>query len=97
MSRRSAIFAGLCLLATALAAHANYRIDWYVIAGGGGPAAGASVFSLEGTIGQPLATLSCSPGAADCANAQWTLSSGYWTGMPCDTAPDSVFCDAFEN
>ena len=97
MSRRPAIPLGLCLLVAAFAAHADYRIDWYVAAGGGGLSAGPSVFSIEGTVGQPLVVTSCSPGAAECAAADWTLSSGYWTGVPCDTTPDVVFCDAFEH
>ena len=95
MSRKFAIPAGLCGLAAACIAHAHYSIEWYVIAGGGGPAAGPSVFSVEGTIGQPLANASCSPGG-DCVSAGWALNSGYWTRVPCDTTPDAVFCDAFE-
>ena len=96
MSRHFVIPAGLCGLAIAFSAHANYAVDWYVIAGGGGPAAGPSVFSVEGTVGQPLAIASCSPGAVDCASAAWALNSGYWTRVPCDTTPDAVFCDAFD-
>jgi hypothetical protein len=94
---RTAIPAGLCLLAAAFAAHAQYRIDWYVVAGGGGPAAGPTAFTIEGTIGQPLVAVSCSPGAIDCAVADWSLASGYWTNVPCDTTPDVVFCSTFEN
>jgi hypothetical protein len=97
MSRRPALPVGLCLLAAALAAHAQYRIDRYVIAGGGGLSAGPSVFAIEGTVGQPLVVTSCSPGAVDCASADWSLASGYWTNVPCDTAADVVFCSAFEN
>ncbi len=96
MFRRPPLAAGFCLLTAAFAAHAGYRIDWYVIAGGGGPSAGPAAFALEGTVGQPLVVTSCSP-AADCATADWALTSGYWTRVPCDTTPDVVFCDAFEH
>ena len=97
MSRRPSVPASLCLLAAAFAAHAEYRVDWYVIGGGGGISAGPSMFIIEGTVGQPLVVDSCSPGAADCATADWSLASGYWTNVPCDTTPDVVFCSAFEN
>ncbi len=56
-------------------------MDWYVIGGGGGLSAGSSVFTIEGTVGQPLVVDSCSPGAAECATA-----TGRWpavTGRTC--------------
>jgi hypothetical protein len=51
---------------------ANYRIDWGVIAGGGGPASSAS-HTMRSTIGQAAI------GPSSSANFQ--LGAGYWYGV----------------
>ncbi len=50
-------------------AHAQYSIDWFKIAGGGGTSTGG-VYSMSGTIGQPDA------GAMSGGN--YTLQGGFW-------------------
>jgi hypothetical protein len=47
----------------------SFRIDWYVVAGGGG-SAGAPSVALEGTPGQGVV------GAA--SSASYRLGAGYW-------------------
>lgn len=54
---------------SALAAPAQYSIDWSTIAGGGGTSTGGA-YSVSGTIGQPDAgTMSGGP---------YTLTGGFW-------------------
>jgi hypothetical protein len=57
------------LLVTPVLAGETSEINWYVIGGGGGPA-GSSVYTLNGTIGQPLVGLS--------NNNNSELCSGFW-------------------
>jgi hypothetical protein len=56
----------------------NYRIDWDVIASGGGLASSAS-HTMRGTIGQAVV------GAMDSAN--YRLGAGYWYGVRAPAPP----------
>jgi len=47
--------AGTIFCALTMTATAQYQIDWYKIAGGGGTSTGG-VYSVSGTIGQPDAS-----------------------------------------
>lgn len=49
----------------------NYRIDWYVIASGGGHSESAN-YQADGTMGQPLAGTMSSP--------NYIVESGFWVG-----------------
>lgn len=71
-TRRSALAAALLTLALAGAVVAQGlgpAIDWWAIAGGGGPAAGGSV-ALDGTLGQPV--------AGPATGGDVALNAGYW-------------------
>ncbi|PWU22027.1 MAG: hypothetical protein C5B50_00270 [Verrucomicrobia bacterium] len=50
--------------------HAQYSIDWFKIAGGGGTSTGG-VYSVIGTIGQPDA-------GPVMTNGQYALTGGFW-------------------
>lgn len=56
----------------------NYRIDWDVIAGGGGQASSAN-HTLRSTIGQAVV------GAISSAN--YRLGAGYWYGVVAPAPP----------
>ena len=56
----------------------NYRIDWDVIAGGGGPASSAS-YTMRGIIGQAVIGSSSS--------ASFQLGAGYWYGVGVPAPP----------
>ena len=58
----------LCLLASG--AWAQYSIDWYTIAGGGGTSTGG-VYSVTGTIGQPDA-------GGPMSGGQYSVTGGFW-------------------
>jgi hypothetical protein len=94
MSARIARWFAAGLFVAACAAHADYRIDWHVIAGGGGVSSYGDT-RVSGTVAQVATTTSCSSGMP-CADATWQLTSGYWTAVPCDATADAVFCDAFD-
>lgn len=49
-------------------------IDWWVIAGGGGPLIGSGHVTLNATLGQPI----IGPSAGD----HLQLSAGYWQQVP---------------
>ena len=83
------------LFAAAFAAHADYSIDWHVIAGGGGDSSHGDT-QVSGTLGQVTTTTSCS-NDAPCDEATWQLTSGYWTAVPCDATADAVFCNGFDD
>ena len=78
MTRRSMIAATTCLLLLALTlsavatAHADSRVQRYVIAGGGGESGGGN-FRLHGTIGQPAVGLLSGGG--------FRLQGGFWYGQ----------------
>ena len=61
------------------AGHAqNYTIPWHKIAGGGGAGAGGN-YALDGTIGQPDASLAASGGP-------YSLTGGFWVTTALQTA-----------
>ncbi len=63
------------LLGTAFAAGAQtYSIDWHKIAGGGGASAGGT-YQLDGTIGQPDASVAMNGGNYSLAGGFWSLIS----------------------
>lgn len=83
------------LFAAALAAHADYSIDWHVIASGGGDYIHGTT-QVSGTLAQIATATSCSTDAA-CDAAAWQVTSGYWTAVPCDASSDAVFCNGFDD
>jgi hypothetical protein len=65
--------AGLAALLLAIAvsmAQAQYALDWFTIAGGGGTSTGG-VFTVSGTIGQP--------DAGTMSGGNFTLDGGFWS------------------
>jgi hypothetical protein len=83
----------LALTLCAVTVGAEYRVEWSVIGNGGGFSSGPN-FSVEGTIGQPLAATSACTTA--CPDAGWEVTSGYWVATPCDSAADAIFCSHFD-
>jgi hypothetical protein len=62
----------LTLVLTSLAfASGSYTINWYVIAGGGGPISGGG-YAINSTIGQPVV------GASEGGN--YRIEAGFWGG-----------------
>lgn len=59
---------GLLLCSSAFAQ--NYSINWYKIAGGGGTSSGGQ-YTLNGTIGQPDASMTMTGG-------NYSLTGGFW-------------------
>ncbi len=49
---------------------AQYAVNWYTIAGGGGTCTGG-VYSISGTIGQPVA-------GGPTTNSQYSITTGFW-------------------
>jgi hypothetical protein len=78
MTLPAALLLVLVLASAALAmASANYRLDWYVQAGGGsGGAAASAGYVANFTVGQTAA------GAASSANYEASL--GYWAAFRMD-------------
>ena len=70
MPKARCAIASVLLALTALAAHAQYTIDWSKIAGGGGTSTGG-VYSVSGTIGQPDA-------GGPMTNGQYSVTGGFW-------------------
>lgn len=62
-----AVIATLCLT---VAAFAQYSIDWYKVAGGGGTSTGG-VYAVSGTIGQHDA-------GGPMTNGQFSITGGFW-------------------
>jgi hypothetical protein len=60
----------LLLTLSASAALAQYSIDWFKVAGGGGTGTGG-VYSVSGTIGQPDASGTMTGGS-------YSLTGGFW-------------------
>jgi len=70
------------LASVACVAALSYNIDWYSINSGGGVASSAS-YTLNATVGQPVAGFSTSSG-----NLHWI---GFWAGdLPVPTAVSSI-------
>jgi hypothetical protein len=72
------------ILLPVLASAQNYRIDWWVIASGGGSSQ-SSNYQLDGTIGQAIIGSSSS--------TNYTLESGFWVGFAEGGACDYVVGD----
>jgi hypothetical protein len=71
----------LSLLLAGLAGSAEPdAIDWWVLAGGGGPRSGNGQMSLDATLGQPVTGPS--------AGGDTRLNDGYWQPMPEPAVPD---------
>lgn len=86
-------------LSIALAAPADYRVDWHTIDGGGGESRGGR-FTLRGTLAQPDAdevTL-CSPdGGSACERPRFEVRGGHWTGgRQAVPSGDDIFSNGFE-
>ena len=64
------LIAGLGIATLALAALAEYSIDWSTIDGGGGTSTGGA-YSVSGTIGQPDA-------GGSMTNGQYSVTGGFW-------------------
>ena len=60
----------LLFLAALSNASAQYSVDWYKVAGGGGTSTGG-VYSVSGTIGQPDA-------GGPMTNGQYSVTGGFW-------------------
>lgn len=86
---------------------AQMEVQRFRIAGGGASSSGGS-WSLTGTIGQGEADVIalCSADGADpslCEGASIEITGGFWAGMApadahasCDSLPDCLFRDGFE-
>ena len=62
----------LMLFIGAVQAPSSPMIDWWVLAGGGGPTSNGGSLSLNATLGQPI--------ASTCLNSgEVRLQSGYWS------------------
>jgi hypothetical protein len=59
-----------CVLLFCFSASAQYSIDWFKVAGGGGTSTNAQ-YSLSGTIGQPDA-------GGPLTNGQFSVTGGFW-------------------
>jgi len=72
MKNKFLLALGFLVLQSALSlpAFAQYSIDWYKIAGGGGTSTGG-VFSVSGTIGQAEA-------GGPMTNGQYSVTGGFW-------------------
>jgi len=66
-----------CLLPSAFILRVSgqtYTVDWYKIAGGGGTSTGGT-YQVNGTIGQPDASLAMSGGSYSVTGGFWSLIS----------------------
>jgi hypothetical protein len=72
----------LAFLLLALTANAqNYSIDWYKIAGGGGPSTGGT-YQVSGTVGQPDASGAMTGGSYSLTGGFWALYAVQTAGAP---------------
>ena len=69
MKRPVSFILGLFLLGVSTA-RAQYSIDWFKIAGGGGTSTGG-VYAVSGTVGQPDA-------GEPLTNGQYSVTGGFW-------------------
>jgi hypothetical protein len=86
--KRGAVFLSLAVLLLAfggLALAQGGAIDWWVIAGGGGPSSGTAV-ALNDTLGQPVIGPSSGNGVS--------LGAGYWYGAQAPTAVELAWFTA---
>jgi hypothetical protein len=75
---KKAILSILLLSLLPLVARAQYSIDWYKVAGGGGTSTG-SVYSVSGTIGQHDAS-------GPMTGGNYSLTGGFWALYAVQTA-----------
>jgi len=75
-----ALLSGLLLASIVLAAPNATSLDRYVLGGGGGHAVGG-IYTLEGTIGQPV--------VGGISSAPYELGAGFWGGL--GTAGGAVY------
>ncbi len=72
-----------------LSAHAQYAINWFKVAGGGGPSTGAQ-YAVTGTLGQHDA-------GGPMTNAQYSILGGFWVlpvAVPQTNAPTLAIAPA---
>ncbi len=74
------------LLAPVIANAQSYSIDWYKVAGGGGPSTGGPMiginYSVSGTIGQPDASGAMTGGNYSLTGGFWSLYAVQTPGAP---------------
>jgi len=75
----------LLILMTSIAMAQNYRIDWYVMASGGGEMSSTN-YGISGTAGQAITGFSTSLG--------YIIESGFWVGAGAAGGCDYVVGDA---
>jgi hypothetical protein len=75
------IFLGVLAGSAALTAHAQYSIDWYKIAGGGGTSSNGQ-YMVSGTIGQHDAGTPMTGGGYSLTGGYWALSAVQTAGAP---------------
>ena len=66
------------------ALHAQYSINWYTVAGGGGTSSGTNGttnYTVSGTIGQPA--------TATMSGSNYTVTSGFWSIISVVQTPNS--------
>lgn len=102
------LIAFVLLLCAAGSASAQYRVDWFKIAGGGGSSIGGQ-WRVSGTIGQvdPDVVPLCSQDGTQpglCEGASVRLQGGFWVPLPrfgldlsCGNDLVCVFRDGFES
>lgn len=82
------------------ASHADSRVDWHTVDGGGGEST-AGRFSIRGTAGQPDAdevSLCSAGGAPACAAPRFEVTGGFWVpGSATVPDDDALFSDGFES
>ena len=76
------IILSLLVSLSALVARAQYSIDWYKIAGGGGLSSTGGAYSVSGTIGQPDAGGAMSGGGYSLTGGFWALYAVQTPGAP---------------
>jgi hypothetical protein len=79
MNARHTTTLALAVGASLALAGPQYTIPWSTIDGGGGTSSGGA-YALSGTIGQPDASAPLSGGV-------YTLTGGFWAGLPEATSP----------
>lgn len=69
-------------MAAALTASAQYSIDWFTVAGGGGTSTGG-VYTVSGTIGQS--------DAGTMSGGNYTLQGGFWSVVGVVQTPNAPY------
>ena len=76
------VLAGFLVIAATITASAQYQIDWFTIAGGGGTSTGG-VYSVSGTIGHS--------DAGTMSGGAYTLQGGFWSVVGVVQTPNAPF------